>query len=749
TWEEVVAFENDNSPDAFAEVVDRLLDSPRYGERWGRHWLDIARYADTHGGSAIGFTKFPFSYTYRDYVIRSLNEDVPYDRFVTEQLAADQMGLEENAPALAGLGFLTVGMQFRNPHDTIDDQIDVVTRGLLGLTVACARCHDHKFDPLPTEDYYSLYATLASSSEPDLLPLIGQPKDTPQYRGYQGELDKRQISYGDMAREQSEVMRGRLRMQVGLYLRELAKETPEQDLSAAFLSYRTDDIRPLVLNRWRDYLVKMSADDPVFGPWIRLRELKTDGFADATKTLIETLVKENGNLSKQPAPQNLSESTPRWNPRVLDAISKKQPQSLLDAAEAYGELFATVQREWLQALLAASLEASSPDKVVPDEDARHADINSAVSRQLRRHLYEPGTPTAMPDELAVTLLNRTVRDNLNGRKGSIHNLHLSSPGSPPRAMALIEQEEPGEFHVFRRGNPIDRGDLVEARFIRKLSDKNAKPFPAGKRRLGLARAIVDPPNSLTRRVLVNWVWQHHFGRGIVRTPDDFGTHGEPPTHPQLLDWLASVFLDDGWSIKKLHRRVMLTAVYRQGAIENTASRMVDPDNRLLWRMPRRRISMEEMRDSMLAVSGELSSQIGGKPFDLLSTPTVPRRSVYAFVNRDIVSNLASMFDAADPSSCTAKRPETTVPQQTLFALNSAFIQDRATALASLKEITEAPDDTERVRRLYRRTYSREPDAKEVEIALQFVTSQNENSKQKTWQQLAHALLAANEFVFVD
>jgi hypothetical protein len=749
TWEEVVAFENDGSLDAFAKVVDRLLESPRYGERWGRHWLDIARYADTHGGSAIGFTKFPFSYTYRDYVIRSFNEDVPYDRFVTEQLAADQLGLDENNPALAGLGFLTVGMQFRNPHDTIDDQIDVVTRGLLGLTVACARCHDHKFDPVPTEDYYSLYATLASSQSPDLLPLVGQPEDTPQYRVYQGELEKRRVNYGDMARDQTEVMRGRLRMQVGLYLRELAKGTPEQDLSAAFLSYRTDDVRPLVLNRWRDYLAGMSAEDPVFGPWVSLRDVSADNFADTAKALVEKLTKENGDLSKRPAPQSLGEDAPRWNPRVLDAISQKQPQTLLDIADAYGELFAAVQREWLQSLLAASLEASSPGSVVPDEDSRHAEINSAVGRQLRRHLHEPGTPTSMPEEVAVTLLNRTVRDNLNGRRGAIHNLHLTSPGSPPRAMALLEIEQPGEFRIFKRGNPIDRGEVVEARFIRKLSEEDAKPFADGKRRLGLTRAITDPQNPLTRRVIVNWVWQQHFGRGIVRTPDDFGTHGEPPSHPQLLDYLAEVFLDDGWSIKKLHRRIMLTTVYRQGAIENAASRMIDPDNRLLWRMPRRRISMEAMRDSMLAVSGELSPQIGGRPFDLLSQPVVPRRSIYAFINRDIVSSLASTFDAADPSSCTAKRPETTVPQQTLFALNSAFIQDRAAKLAARQEISGASDDAERVRWLYRQTYSRDPDASEVDIALQYVASQDEESRSRTWQQLAHALLASNEFVFVD
>ncbi len=749
TWAEVTAFVNDKSPQAFEKVVNRLLESPRYGERWGRHWLDIARYADTLGGSAIGFTRFPFSYTYRDYVIRALNDDVPYDRFITEQLAADQMGLREDDPALAGLGFLTVGMQFRNPHDTIDDQIDVVTRGLLGMTVACTRCHDHKHDPFFTEDYYSLYATLASSRTPGLLPLIGQPNDSKPYRDYQRELSRRRMSHDEMAREQSEVMRSRLRMQVGAYLRELAKGAPEQDLSAAFLSYRTDDLRPLVLNRWRDYLAKMSPDDAVFGPWVRLRQLESSGFNMHCAELVESLTKENGDLAKLPAMQKLSAAPPRWNPRVLTAIREQEPQTLIEVADAYGALFADVHQQWSRALLEASLEAGVGAKIVPDEDPKHLEVNSSINRQLRRHLYSAKTPTAMPNDVAVTLLNRPIRDNLSGRNGAIHNLHLTSPGSPPRAMALREDQQPLDFHVFRRGDPIDRGDLVSARFLKTLSAKNAKPFTDGKRRLGLAQAIVAPTNPLTRRVVVNWVWQHHFGRGLVRTPDDFGTHGDPPTHPQLLDFLASTLLDDRWSLKKLHRRIMLTEVYRQGAIENAQSRRRDPDNKLLWRMPRRRLDVEAMRDAMLAVSGELKASMGGRPFDLLSNPVVPRRSVYAFVNRDIVSSLSSTFDGADPNSCTAQRPETTVPQQTLFALNSAFVQDRAVALASLKEMASANTGAERVRSLYQRAFSRLPEPEEVEIALRYIQLQSEDSKTDAWQRLAHVLLASNEFVFVD
>ena len=239
---------------------------------------------------------------------------------------------------------------------------------------------------------------------------------------------------------------------------------------------------------------------------------------------------------------------------------------------------------------------------------------------------------------------------------------------------------------------------------------------------GLPRRSSIRANPLTRRVIVNWAWQHHFGRALVRTPDDFGTRGQAPTHPQLLDYLATTLLEEGWSLKKLHRRIMLSAVYQQGAIEDGPSRVKDPDNRLLWRMPRRRLEMESMRDAMLAASGELSRKMGGRPFDLLSKPVVPRRSVYAFVNRDIVSSLASTFDAANPNSCTAKRPETNVPQQTLFALNSEFIQDRAVAMASNKEFASIATDAERVQWLYRRALSRSAEPEEVELALEYLKS---------------------------
>ncbi len=440
TWSDVTAFVNDSSAQAYETVINRLLESPQYGERWGRHWLDIARYADTLGGAAIGFTQFPFSYTYRDYVINAFNADVPYDRFLTEQLAADQLELPPNHPALAGLGFLTVGMQYRNRHDVIDDQIDVVSRGLLGLTVACARCHDHKFDAIPTRDYYALYAALGSSRPPEQLPMIGQPTGTP-FEEYQSQLREAQERYENMFREQTEIMRGRLRMQVGMYLRELAKGTPEQDLSAAFLSYRTDDVRPLVLDRWRSYLTKLSDEDPVFGLWRRMArltpgELAEKSFEARIAELREAMVKENGDPIKPADLSGLTSRITKWNVLVLDAVAAKQPKSLFDLADVYGEVFANAPPQWLRALQFTADEAKPNGTIIPDEDPQHVDANSPLLRQLRKHLYGPDTPTAMSDKIAASMLNRTVADSLGGLGGAIHGLHLSAPGSPPRAWRL-------------------------------------------------------------------------------------------------------------------------------------------------------------------------------------------------------------------------------------------------------------------------------------------------------------------------
>ena len=743
TWKEVQDFVNDESPDAYGKVIDRLLASKGYGERWGRHWLDLARYADTHGGSAIGFKRFPFSYTYRDYVIQAFNKDVPYDRFILEQIAADQLGLPEDDPALAGLGFLTVGRKFRNRNDRLDDRIDVITRGLQGLTVACARCHDHKFDPIPTKDYYSMHAALANSRVPNELPLTGKPKPN---QGYWDKLAELKVKRDDMIREQGEVFRGRLRMQTGLYFHKLARGDPEEDTSTTFLSYRTEDYRPVVLEKWRKYITARSKEDPVFGPWHQLSGLPKDGFGEQCQELLAKLKKGNGDPSNYAKEHSLATKPPKWNPRILDALVQAKPKSFIEVAEVYGSVFTGVQRRWLKSLLSAMEEAAPGGKIIPDQDARHKVVNSSIERQLRHHLHSPDSPTSITfeDYRELGILNRGVRDTVSGTVRAITSLDQGG-NAPARSMVLREFEGPTEDFVFIRGNAIARGERVYPGYLSILPGEPPN-FKDGQRRLGLAQSIVAPSNPLTRRVIANWVWQHHFGKGLVRTPDDFGTRSVPPSHPALLDFLATQLLEDGWSLKQLHKHILLSQTYRQSSTSNPDGLSLDPENTLLWRMPPQRISMEAMRDSMYFVSGELDRRMGGKPFGELDKE-IARRSIYAFLNRDVISRMATTFNGADPSACTVKRPETLVPQQTLFALNSTFILNRSRALAKLQELRSSKTSEGKLSKLYQRVYSRNPDASETALAMEYLqTAENQDA---AWEQIAHALLASNEFHFVD
>jgi len=761
TSEEINQLVLDTDPESIRKWIDRLLASARYGERWGKHWLDLARYADTHGGAAIGFTSFPFSYTYRDYVIGAIQQDLPLDQFILEQIAADQLDLPENDPKLAALGFLTVGMQFRNYHDTIDDRIDVITRGLMGLTVTCARCHDHKFDAIPTADYYALVAAIAPSNPPETLPVIGQAPDANAQREYEKQLTVLTDRHQQFAREQNEVMRSRLRMQVGLYLAEIAKGAVEADLATAFLSYRTDEVRPAIVNRWLKYLADLSQDDPVFHVWFQARswgQISEDQFATKRDELVAKL---NGELEaagfKPESFHKLSGDPPKWNPLLLEAVSQKKPKSILELANLYGEVFGQEHKQWLTALVETALEAVPGATVKPDDHPEHQTINSPSHRQLRHHLYGPDTPFDLPENEASKLTNRTIADMINGKRGAIHQLNLASPGAPPRAMVLKENSKPQEQNIYLRGNPLSRGSVVEPGFLTALRRNNhSQTFEDGKRRFGLARAVISDDNPLTSRVIVNWVWQQHFGVGLVRTPDDFGTRGQPPTHPELLDFLANEFRKNGWSLRWLHQQILATKVYRQACIEDPHSRQLDPENRLLWRMPRRRLDFEAMRDAMLWISGELDLAQGGRPVDFEANPTATRRSIYGFVNRDIVSPLMSTFDVANPNACTAKRPETTVPQQTLFALNSEFIQDRAAKIASATKKDATQSKTDRISELFQRILGRRPNADEEQLALKFIDESSQASiegqatdSEKGWTQLAHALLASNEFTFID
>jgi len=560
TAEEVDDFLADSTPDAFAKRVDRYLASPQYGERWGRYWLDVARYADNKGYVFQEERRYAYSYTYRDYVIKALNDDLPYDQFIREQIAADSLVSRKAAPvsSQAAMGFLTLGRRFlNNSHDIIDDRIDVVTRGLLGLTVQCARCHDHKFDPIPAKDYYSLYGVFASSIEPPNLPIIGEPEATKDYFAFKEKL---------------------------------------QTLEAAVAKFRE----------------------------------------------------------------------------------------------------------------------------------------------------------ARKDDLAKG--RRDARDELQKLVMGVESHQANSVVAPPRAMVLNDAPKLHDPRVFLRGNPSTPGPAVPRQFLGIATPGERVPFKNGSGRLELAEAIVSRDNPLTARVLVNRVWLNHFGTGLVDTPSDFGIRTDPPTHPELLDHLAARFMDEGWSLKNLHRWIVLSRTYQLSSAENSAARAVDPENRLLARAPRRRLDFEALRDSVLAASGTLDATLGGRPVDIAGEKSSPRRTIYGFVDRQNLPSLFRTFDFASPDATSPQRYQTTVPQQALFLLNSPFLLSQAKALLKRPAVAAATEPEAKIRALHRIVFARDADATEVQLGESFVRGATDDRREgqlSAWERYGQALLLANEFVFID
>ncbi len=731
TYEEVEAFAADDSADAFPRLVDRLLESRHYGERWARHWLDIARYADTTGYFAGSRdTRYPYAYTYRDYVIDAFNDDVPFDRFILEQIAADRLELPpERHKAFAAMGFLTVGRRFMNrQQDIIDDRIDVVTRGLLGLSVACARCHDHKYDPVPTADYYGLYGVFASSHEPEDLPLLGDPRDNPQYDAFLAARAEKQKEVDTWVEARRVAIEAELRDRVADYLEYLAKILPPADAKRVEKQGRRGALRPRAITRWQKYLQDhASKPHPVWTLWHRLAALGPENFREKAAALLH----DDG------ANPWLAEV----HPGLLAALREKPPESMVAVAALIGGRLEAVGAAWQEARKANATLTRLPDD---NEEA------------LRGVLLAADSPTQLDTAAAVTLLDQGENNTHNSMLGKVKGIEVTHPGAPGRGMVMRDNERPYEPVVFRRGQPDNRGDRVPRRFLQVLSHVDGgTPFTDGSGRLELARAIASPENPLTARVIVNRIWQHHFGTGLVPTPSDFGVRGEPPTHPELLDHLAAEFMADGWSIKRLQRRIMLSATWQQSSAVRDDAAGSDPENRLIWHMPRRRLEFEPLRDRMLMAAGTLDLSVGGRSVMIHQDAT--RRGLYAYMDREDVPGLLAAFDVPSPDASQAERSQTTVPQQSLYLLNSGFVIRQADAVAVKTEAATSPE--ERVRALYRRVLARDPDTTEAALALEFVaaargTDRSADGKPQPpaidpWVQLAQVLLSCNEFAFVD
>jgi mono/diheme cytochrome c family protein len=701
TPEQVEEFLQDKSKDAFARVIDRLLGSPQYGERWARYWLDVARYADTKGYVFEEERRYPYAYTYRDYVIRAFNEDLPYDQFIVQQIAADQLNLGDDKRPLAALGYLTLGRRFlNNQPDIIDDRIDVVTRGFMGLTVTCARCHDHKYDPIPTEDYYSLYGVFASTREPEEKPLLGDKVRPMGYDDYLAEKKKREEELNRFKTEKEGEALKQLRERAGDYLL-AAFDSQKLDKSKAEALARERKLDPGVVQRWITKLESWRKEGhPVFGPWFAFTDLSEADFSAKARELASQCAPGSGSVLAK-------------NALVAKAFAGEPPASMKEVAERYGKLFAVVEKQWTDLTAASQKEQRSAPKALPEP----------AEEELRLVLYAEDAPPQLPESEVARLLDVPSIQKVRALRRKVEEVDATHPGAPPRAMVLVDRENPHDPKVFVRGNPQNHGRSVPRQFLGLLAGETRKPFQKGSGRLELAQAIASEQNPLTARVLVNRVWMYHFGTPLVRTTGDFGLRSEPPTHPELLDYLAARFMEEGWSIKKLHRLIMLSSAYQQRSEERPEAASIDNANALYWRMNRRRLDFEAFRDTLLEVSGKIDYAAGGHSVDITREPFPTRRTVYAFIERQNLPGVFRTFDFASPDTTSPQRYFTTVPQQALFMVNSPFAVQQARSLAGRTASSDALGAETRIRHLYLLAFQREPNRDEIRLGLKFLKEQ--------------------------
>ena len=721
---EVSAFVHDPRADAYERLVDRLLDSPHYGERWARHWLDVARYADSKGYVFQEERRYPFAYTYRDYVIRAFNADKPYDQFLIEQIAADKLPNADPAN-LAALGYLTVGRRFLNAkEEIIDDRIDVVCRGMLGLTVGCARCHDHKYDPVPTDDYYSLYGVFDSSKEPTDLPEIPGDVSDALRADFEAQIGAKQKAMDAFQKTKLDEIQGDLAEHAAGYLEAalaLGFDGRSAKLDERAKAGKLVAIRlRAVSQRWKAALDNTRGKpNPIFNAWHAFAAIDGPEFSRKAQGVARGL------LDKPAA----------CNPVLAKTFADKPPASMLEVAGRYGALLTEAEHKWSVAQKTGAKALSEPDWEL-----------------LRSVLHGDNGPLAIKPDNLSRMLAKDERNTLNKMSNAVAAIRATHPGSPPRAMVLNDLPNPVEPHVFLRGNAGRPGKQVPRQFLGFIAGPDRKPFKNGSGRLELAQAIASKSNPLTARVLVNRVWLNHFGAGFVDTPSDFGTRSDPPTHPELLDWLASDFMAHGWSLKHLHRRIVLSSTYRQRSLDRPEAKAKDSENRLVWKYNRHRLEFEAVRDALLAASGVLDQTVYGRPVALADPPFAPRRTIYGFIDRQNLDPMYRTFDFASPDASSPKRFVTTVPQQALFLMNNPFVIQQAKTLAALPDLNSGPPES-RVDHYYERLFGRPPTTNERAAGLAFLKAQAAAPPSakglNAWQEYAQVLLLTNEFVFVD
>ena len=713
---EVEAFVADPSPDAYPKLVDRLLASPAYGERWGRHWLDLARYCDSFDARITGTSDMDCldAWRYRDWVVRAFNADLPYDRFVRMQVAGDVLPLapKDRPDGIIATGFLALGNwgggdadKEKLLTDIADDQVDVVGRSILGLTLACARCHDHKFDPVSTKDYYALAGVFFSTH---ILPNVG-PKTNgpPMLRIPLGPPPPPTTTAVVLANRSADAAGrpGLLTWRGGPDCPNcVANTTPAE---AAFLSIRMPP-RTVAVHPGPGSDVAAVWTAPAAGP-VRLSGTLTD--YDGT-----------------------GGDGVAWELRHVPARGEAKSLGSGTIADGKAGSFAD--------LTAAATAGDRLELVVKRNAGYECDTTGVVFRVA-------GAERAW--EFAADWLAAPPAGAAKAGPWSVEE-YARTAGTAPTANGAQEGGVPGSPHagthdvkVHVRGRYDRLGELVPRGFPAAVKVANPPAVATGSGRKELADWLTRPDHPLTARVIVNRVWQFHFGEGLVRTPSNFGVLGEPPTHPELLDHLAAKFVRDGWSVKALHRYIMTSATYRQSAFNPQSAirdpHSQDPDNRLWGRFPRRRLEAEAIRDSLLGVSGELDPTAGGPA---VRDFNAPRRTVYLMTIRSDRTGFGPLFDAADPTAPVDKRTVSTVASQALFLMNHPFVLARAKAFAA-RVLAYDGTPADRLEYAHRLALGRPPTAAERELGRGVV----KDGTPEAWAEWCHLLFQANEFITVE
>ena len=712
--DEVDAFCADPSAAAYAALVERLLASRQHAEHWARRWLDLARYADTMGYAFDGQeSDYPFAWTYRDWVVQAFHEDLPYDRFVTLQLAADLVEPAVEPADLAALGFLTVGRTFLgNTHDIIDDRIDLVTRGLMGLTVACARCHDHKYEPVASADYYALHGIFASSTIPEELPVIGEPTPGPEADAFAARMAELQHKIEEHTQAVYERATREAIAHAADYFLETSRPRPRTAGGRTPVLEDGYELQQLLIDRFTRTVEGAAADHPILGLWVQVRSLDDDAFAGGVQSALA------GWEQNQAAAVNAA---------VLAEMLSARPESPQATAEAYARVV-------MRATAAEGTDDDTPDLAA-----------------VRSLLTTPGAPLVVLPEEAMRVARREERTELRKRNRDITHHQGTAPGGPPRAMVLVDASV-HDSRILKRGNPGRPGDVVPRRVPTMLGGLQAAEGTSGRRQL--AEVITATSNPLTPRLIVDWAWRHHFGRGFVATPGDLGLRGEPPVHADLLDDLARRFVDEGhWSLRWLHREIVLSQCWRQSSAIREDLVDVDPDNALFARANRQRLPWEAWRDSLATAAGSLDlAHDGGPGVDPLVPENLRVRSLYARLDRQDVPGMLRIFDIANPDTAVHVRSQTTVPQQSLAVLNSPLVVESARRLAARAE-SEAGDGGNEafVVRLWRAALSRSPTADEQAAAVSWLGEEEAGdfADFNRHARVAQAVLATAEFQFID